>query len=315
MTLSRPSAIVTLGTRTLTAPEAGLASLSVHLKRGAHDRVELTFWPKSKFASAATGDEASVKLGPKDSEVDVWSGTLTSVERTPTLLVVIGHAPTAALTSERKANTYLAQTLGDIVRDLAGSVTIDALDADADVPYYAVDQRRAVWGHLLDLASLSGHEVTCSPTGGLRFQPVSALPSTTRFRFGAELLGWGADPQTRLTPPTFAAHGSASESGSDKWHWLNPDPTSGSGGAQVIGGFHARAQAEALTTAVAERATRAALTGDVELVGQPTLRVGDVFTLSDLPTGDVGPVRAVGVVHTLDGRRGFRTLAHFEGVA
>src|SRR5439155_1309018 len=83
-----------------------------------------------------------------------------------------------------------------------------------------------------------------------------------------ELLAWHAGQAAEGTPPTFAAHGSASESGSDKWHWLNPDPTSGAGGSQVIGAFAARGLADDLTAAVANRFKRAAVMGEAELVGQ-----------------------------------------------
>lgn len=307
----RPSAIVTLANQTLNAAEAGLVSLHVTLSRGAHDAIEMAFWPKTKFSSASPGDKVSVQLGFKDAEEDVWSGEVTSVDQTASALIVIGHSPTVALSRERKSQTYVGQTVGDIVRDLASSVDIDTVDATSDLSYYAVDHRRSVWGHLLDLAMLTGSEITCSASGGLRFLPVNPLPSSTRFRFGAELLAWRAGPGMEGTPPGFAAHGSASESGSGKWHWINPDPTSGAGASQVIGAFHSRSLADALSTAVANRFKRSAVGGDVELVGQPTLRAGDVFGLSDLDS-DPGPLRALTVTHAVDGA-GFRTRARVEG--
>ena len=315
MTLPRPSAIVTLANRRLTAAEAGLASVRVCLARGCHDAAEITLWPQSKFASAQVGDTMSVQLGVRDEEEDVWSGTVTAVDWTAQALVVTGHAHTEALSRERKSQTYVAQTVADIVRDLASSVDVDEVDASGELSYYAVDHRRSVWSHLLDLARLSGCEITCSAAGALRFLPASALPSTTKFRFGAELLSWRAGAASAGTAPTFAAHGSASESGSEKWHWINPDPTGGAGGSVVIGAFHAKALAESLSTAATNRFTRAAVSGEVELVGQAALRVGDVFSLADLPGGDPGPLRARSVTHVLDGARGFRTSARVEGGA
>jgi hypothetical protein len=309
----RPSAIVTLANRTLTAAEAGLVALRVELSRDRHDVVELTFWPRSTFSSAQSGDTVSVQLGFKDEEEDVWSGEVTTVAYTAHGLHITGVAPTAALSRERKSQTYLGQTVADIVRDLASSVDIDQVDAGAQLSYYAVDHRRTVWGHLLDLATLSSCEITCSADGGLRFLPVNPLPSTTRFRFGAELLSWRAGAGSAATPPAYAAHGSASESGSEKWHWINPDPTSGAGERQVVGAFHSRSLADALSTAATDGARRARVGGDVELVGQATLRAGDVFSLADLASGDPGPLRALTVAHSLDGMRGFRTVAHVEG--
>jgi len=309
----RPSALVTLANRTLSAAEAGLVSLRVTLSRGRHDAADFTFWPRSKFSTAQPGDTVSVQLGFKDEEEDVWSGEVTTVASTAHGLLITGLAPTAALSRERKSQTYLGQTVADIVRDLASSADIDQVDASGQLSYYAVDHRRSVWGHLLDLAELSGSEITCSAGGGLRFLPVNPLPSSTRFRFGAELLSWRAGTGGAATPPTYAAHGSASESGSEKWHWINPDPTSGAGGSQIIGSFHSRSLAEALSKAASDGAARASVGGDVELVGQATLRAGDVFSLADLASGDPGPLRALTVAHVVDGTRGFRTVAHVEG--
>ena len=313
MTLQRPSAIVTLANRRLTAAEAGLLSLRITLGNGRHDSLELSLWARSKFASAAAGDTVSVQLGYLDHEEDVFKGEVAAVAQRTDSVFVTALAKTASLSRERKSQTYVGQTVADIVRDLAGSIDIDQVDGTTQVSYYAVDHRRSVWGHLLDLAALNGSEISCSGSGGLRFLPVQALPSPTKFRAGAELLSWRAAKRTAGTAPTFAPHGSASESGSDKWHWISPDPTSGGGESQVIGSFHARDAAEALSKAVADGRTRAALEGEVELVGQPTLRPGDVFSLSDLPGGDPGPLRAVLVTHAVDARRGFRTVARVEG--
>jgi hypothetical protein len=315
MTLSRPSAIVTLANRRLTAAEAGLLSLRVVLTRGTHDTAEIILWPQTKFASAQPGDTVNVQLGLRGEEEDVWSGIVTGVERNSHALIVTGQANTVALSRERKSQTYVGQTVADVVRDLASSIDVDTVDAPAELSYYAVDHRRTIWGHLLDLARLSGSEITCSAAGALRFLPERALPSSTRFRFGAELLSWRVGAAAVGTPPIFASHGSASEAGSEKWHWINPDPTSGAGGGQVVGAFHARSLAEALSTAVETRFTRAGVVGQVELVGQAALRVGDVFSLSDLESGDPGSLRALAVTHTVDGAHGFRTVARVEGAA
>ncbi|MEO8368310.1 MAG: hypothetical protein ABI806_03855, partial [Candidatus Solibacter sp.] len=278
----RPSAIMTLAGQKLTGPEAGLYWLRVRLARGSHDQVELSLWPRTKFASAQPGDTLTLQLGLMDAEEDVWSGEVTRVEQTAQAVLITGHSATAALSRERKAQTYVGQKVGDIVRDLASPVAIDEVKADTELSYYSVDHGRSVWGHLVDLADLSGCELSCSASGGLRFVPVNSLPSATKFRYGAELLSWRLGPSTAGKAVTFAAHGSASESGSEKWHWVNPDPTTGKGGSQVVGGFHSRSAADALSQATEDRVKRAAVSGEIELTGQATLRPGDVFSLSDL---------------------------------
>ena len=309
----RPSAIVTLAGRRLTAEEAGLTALRARLSRGSHDVMDLQLWPKSKFAGAAPADTLSVQIGFKGEEEDVWAGEVTAVSRSAHAVHITGHARTVALSRERKSRTYLSQTVADIVRDLASAVDVDQVDGASELSYYAVDHRRSVWGHLLDLASLTGSEITCSGSGALRFRPIAPLASATRFRYGAEVLSWQVATAAHGPAPVFAAHGSASESGAEKWHWVSPDPTGGAGGSQVVGAFHARSLGEALSNAAAKSAERAGISGQVQLVGQPALRAGDVFSLADLPGGDPGPVRALAVVHLLDATRGFRTAVSVEG--
>jgi hypothetical protein len=315
MTAQRPSVITTLGGRTLRANEAGLVQLRADLAAGGHDWLEMSLFSRSKFASASPGDALTLQLGFEDDESDLFSGEIASVEQRPDRVVIVALAPTAALARLHRCQTYQSQTVADIVRDLAASVSIDQVDASADVSYYAVDTRRSVWGHLLDLAELSGRELSCSPSGGLRFLPISSGPATTRLRFGAELLSWRLDRTPGGSAPTFAAHGSASESGSANWHWLSSDPTSGSGEAQVIGGFHARASAEALSTAMTLAEKRRKLGGWLELLGRPELRVGDVLEVSELASGDPGPLRAKAVRHVVNATRGFRTTVRVEGAA
>lgn len=303
--MKRPSAIVTLGGRSLRASEAALASLRVRLARDSHDAVELVLDPRTKLARAKPGDELSVRLGFVGEEADVWSGDVSGVERTARALLVTGLARTARLSRERKAQTYVAQPLADVVRDLAGSIAVDRVDGSTELSYFAVDQRRSVWGHLLDLAQLFGSELSCSASGGLRFLPIEPLPSATRFRHGAELLAWRVGPSEPPAATAFVAHGSASTSGSAKWHWLEPEPSTGEGRNRVIGAFHSDAAAEAASRGAQGRARRAAVRAELTLVGQAQLRVGDVFSLAELPQGDPGPLRALAVTHHLDGVRGF----------
>jgi hypothetical protein len=311
--MNHPSVTVTLANRVLTAAEAGLAAITVTLARNAHDTAQLELWPRSKFASAAAGDDMAIKLGFKDEDADVWTGLVTRIDRAPDVLRITGHAPSHKLSRAYKSQTYVGQSVADLVRDLASEIDVDTVDVSADLAYYAVDHRRSMWGHLLDLALVSGAEVSASASGGLRFVAIDPLPSTTTFRYGAEILAWHAGPGTPAHAPVFAASGSASESGSDKWHWLNPDPTGGNGGSQVIGAFHAKALAESLSSALGNADKRSSVAGTVELTGQAAVRCGDVFSLSDLPSGDPGPLRALSVIHRIDARRGFRTTVRVEG--
>ncbi len=59
MTLPRPDAKITLEGRALHANEAGVATLRLDLGFNGHDRLRMTLWRSSKFASAAPGGDTS----------------------------------------------------------------------------------------------------------------------------------------------------------------------------------------------------------------------------------------------------------------
>lgn len=252
-----------------------------------------------------------IELGTDASEVDVWTGKITAVYVSPEAVYIEGLAPTAVLSSERKSQTYLNQGAADVVRDLASSVDIDSADSSLQLEYYAVDARRSVWGHLLDLAMLAGAETTISPSGGLRFVELRSKPASRKFRFKADLLHWQVGAAAAPKALVYAAGGAASEAGKDKWHWVNqesaPDP------ALSVGAFQSKASAEALGKASAAYVGRAAVHGQVRLVGTSDLRPGDVFALEGLPAGNPGDLRATSVTHHFSGTRGFWTDAGVEG--
>jgi hypothetical protein len=147
---ARPSAVVTIDGRALNAAQAGLVRLRVVLGNGAHHWVELIVWPDSKFARVKPGASLAIALGKVDDEQDVMSGEVTSVLRAGDAVVIEGLSATRALSQARRSQTYVSQSIADIVRDLASEVDVDEIDASLKLEAYVVDHRRSVWGHLLD---------------------------------------------------------------------------------------------------------------------------------------------------------------------
>jgi hypothetical protein len=307
----RPAAHVTIAGKRLSAAEAALAGMTVTLGRFSHDRVRLLVWPQSKFAGATVGSVMKVELGTGDGEEDVWTGKVSTVLVSAEAVTIEGLSPTAALAGERKSQTYVNQGAADVVRDLASSVDVDEADTNLQLEYYAVDTRRSVWGHLVDLALIAGAEITASPAGGLRFVEIRSEAASRKFRYGADILSWRAgatDPPKALA---YAVHGAASEAGSDKWHWISQQAAAEP--SLVVGAFCSQSSADALNKAATERSKRLAVRGHVRLVGAGGLRVGDVIALEDLPDGGPGDVRVESATHYFSGLRGFWTDAVVEG--
>ena len=309
----QPSAVMTIDGRSLSAAEAALVSLRVVLANGAHPWAEIVVWPRSKFAAAKPGSSLSVALGTVGSEEDVLSGEITSVSQTVGGVVLEGLGATAALSRARRSETYVRQSVADIVRDLAGAVDVDEIEADLKLEAYSVDDRRTVWGHLVELARLSGAEVGSSAGGGLRFLPVRSGTATRNFRHGAELLEWKIAAGRAADSPGVAPHGAGSEAGQEKWHWLLRDPLgSPDKPSLVVGAFHSRDAAGKLAEALEARAKRAARGGWLRLVGESKVRPGEIVAVSDLPGNDPGPLRVLEVRHAFDAG-GFMTSLAVEG--
>ncbi len=308
-----PSAILTVDGRSLSAAEAGLLSLRIVLANEAHHWARIRVWPRSKLAGVKPGATLSIALGPVDSEEDVLSGEITSVSQTAAAVVLEGLSATAALSRTRRSQTYVSQSVADIVRDLAGEIDVDEIESDLKLEAYSVDDQRSVWSHLMELAELSGAELGSSADGGLRFVPVRSGSATRNFRHGAEVLEWKLEMAQPPEPLEVASHGAGSEAGQEKWHWILHDPlASASKPSRVVGAFHSRDAAETLAKALAARAKRAAVDGWLRVVGESKVRPGEIVAVDDLPGDDPGPLRVLEVRHTLDAT-GFLTHLAVEG--
>jgi len=317
MTLARPRALMTLAGQRLSSAESGLVRLEASLAvTGAHDAVALCFWPSSKFAGAKTGDSLVVALGEEGSEEDVWSGEVSAARAEPDGIWIEGLAKTSALSRARRSQTYLSQSIADIVRDLASDVDQDQVSEDLELEAYSVDDRRSVWAHVLELAELCGAEVGASASGGLRFVPIESGSADLELRYGADVLGWSLGPVREQEPPQVEASGSASDAGAERWYWLRRSPVgsgSAAGATRVVPAFRTRAAADRLARALSDRAARAAVKGRLSLVGRADLRPGQRVAVKGLPSGDPGTLRALSVEHCFDGSVGFTTTVLVEG--
>lgn len=313
MSLSRPSARVSLGGQEYSAAEAGLVRVRICMGlSGGHDLAELTLWPSSRLKDAAAGDEMSVSLGEVDSEEAVWTGEVTEVLAGADALVLEGLAATVAISRARKSQTYVSQSVADIVKDLASDMDVDEVQGDLQLDAYSVDDRRSVWSHVLDLAALTGADVGCSAEGGLRFVPYESGSADVSLRYGAHVLSWHAGPAPAPAVPVVAASGAASDAGAEKWHWLTRDPAGGSSPARVVAAFRTKDAADQLNQVLADRAARAAVRGHLTVVGRHDVRPGMRVEVEDLPSGDLGTLRVLAVEHVLDARSGFTTALTVE---
>jgi len=333
MTLVRPSAVVTLDGRRLTSAEGAVLRARVRLGMGlAHDAAEIYCWPSSKLKDASVGATVSVALGDAGGEADVWTGEVTDVRLTPDGVALEGLASSIALSRTFTSQSFVGVSVADVVQQLASAagVTVDRASGDTTLSSYAVDDRRSAWAHLNDLARLVGADLTVTAAGALAFVAPSSSPGAaiasaagqltsalgvggSGLRYGANVLDWRASTRSAADTAGVASYGSASESGSDKWHWIRHDPNAqGSGPVRIASAVHSRDGAAAVASALAARAQRATRRTQVVVVGDATLRPGQTTRIANLPGDAGGDLRIVAVEHTLDGDAGLVTRLTLE---
>jgi hypothetical protein len=311
----RPVAAIDIDGRVLHADESALIRLTVESALGCHDAVSMAFWPGSKFAGAVQNAKVKVRLGTKeDGDEAVCAGEVIAARRSPDAVRLDGIAPTVALSRAAKSQSYLRQTIGDIVRDLAGEVEIDEVESDVTLESYAVDTGRSIWGHLRDLAWLAGADLGCAPSGALRFVKIRGGSATRTYRYRNHLLAWNVAATAAAGSPAAAPHGAASEEGQDKWHWILHDPAPAADTPmKVVGGFQTRDAADNLSNALDQRAQRSAARGSLVVVGDAAIRPGAVIDVKDVPEFAPGALRVLAVRHQFDAHAGFRTRLTVEG--
>jgi len=320
MTLLRPAARLTVAGRAFSAAEGAVRGLRLQLGLGTHDAVTIALGPQSPLGDTEVDATLEVALGYGDDPAVVFTGTVAGVEKVPGGLLLEGLAATWPLSRTRVAQSYVQQTVKQIVEDLLGQAEVDAGQIDASLKLFAfhVDERRTVWAHIQTLARLAACDVICAPDGTLDFHPPRSGPTADHtLRHGADLVRWSLGPRQAPPAPAVVPYGAASEEGSEKWHVLLREPDGGSPDKPTLvpAALRDRDGARALETALGKAAERSATGGALLVVGNAELRPGDVLELSDMPAGEPHLVRATAITHLLDGATGFRSALSVEGVA
>src|SRR5205814_4534847 len=125
------------------------------------------------------------------------------------------------------------------------------------------------WWHLRGLARLAGCDLSASPAGELLWRP-RGRGEPRALRYGADLLAFSEGESTAVEAPAVAPHGSASAAGTDRWHWVNPDPLGQNPDpARVRGPIVSEAAATTASDAAKARSAARAKCGRVVVGGRP----------------------------------------------
>ena len=153
--LFSPAYSVTIGNQRWTE-QALLIEIGLHAAPMV-DTAEIVF-PAAAPLEAAPGDDVTIHLDSGEIEADVFSGQISSIERSLDRIRVRALDGGGILARLRLVVTYEKVSAGTAIRKLCSEAGVDvgSVDDGVDLAFYAVDDQRSALVHIARLAGFSG---------------------------------------------------------------------------------------------------------------------------------------------------------------
>jgi phage protein D len=321
----KPTYAVMLGSFRLASDHlAPLVALRVdRAKNAGADWATVTIG-RVQAVSVSAGDPATVELGWDGDTTLVFTGQVEAVTQEITGTTVTAAGSQMTLIRARSDRTFTRQSAGQVVSALAGDAGVETgtVEDGIDLPAYHVDSARRAWEHCLGLARRCGFDCYANADGTLVFAPFTTLVADKTFRYAAEVLSASLQRWRPGGGATVVPESPASGQGDDTSAWLvkDPSPYQGEAGdpATLVVSDPLLRTKEAADSAAAGLVAfwqRQVITGDVELMGDPDVTLGQAIALSGMPDDSWNDTyQVLAVRHVLDDRRGFRTQAGLGGM-
>jgi phage protein D len=326
----KPAYQISVGGRTLDStsqPRAStLVTLTVTLDADTPVSVAEMFLGQVGGSAPELGDAITIQLGYADDPKPdkVFTGTVVRIEPGITVNRVIAHDCANPLLQTFLDQTFLDTNAGAIVRDLVGrtKVVTGTVEEGIGLPAYVVDGRRSLLWYIRELAEFCGFDCYTDADGSLVFASFSGSRTAQVLRYAEHILELNVDRRASVAPRVQAWGESPGASrGDDSWAWLTKDFTRYRGEAgtgdpvRLLQRSALRTAKSAATAATAlhDRLAREALRGDVHVLGDASMKLGDAVRLSATPRDD-GTYRIRRVVHRLSKSDGFTTTVGFTAL-
>lgn len=333
MTLLSPTYRVTLGDQRIDMNSEPLASTLVALDvrrdmAPLSDRFDLTVARVGALAPERD-DAAAIELGfagAAEAPKTVMTGTIDMVDAGPERVRVTGFGAGAALSRSRANTAFRDKTAGQIVTELADAagVSVTRTGPSEVLPYFVADAARSRFAHMTTLADLTGFDLFADTGDALVFEPFGNGRRVFPLDHDEDVLEYRierAQPQALSVDARGESPGASA--GTESWSWLvrDSEPRRGSAGS---GAPLALLEHAALRTA--ESAQRAAdallsrirnrqLRGQVTVLGNPDIQLGDAIRLRGMPDDDLNATFQIrGLRHRIDKRTGFVTRIRIQSV-
>lgn len=273
-------------------------------------------------------NEAAVSLdmGWGDSGSTVFTGSIQSLEFSLNEVHGVAYGSQKDLVQSRVDETYIDQSAGDVVKDLASKAGIDTgtIDDGIQLPKYLAQGNLSLFEHLHELARVCGVDVFTDEEGKINFTKREAFSADFTYQFGINLI----DARITQSKPSISSievipESPASQEGDESSSWFVKSSQDLAGS---VGDGNTRRFSNALCTTKdsAETAAKAyqrdierrSVKGKIMIMGEADANPGQVVELKDMPDGITNGFYEInGVEHALDAIRGFRSTLHLWGQA
>jgi hypothetical protein len=271
------------------------------------------------------GDSISIDLIAGDVTSTVLKADVQSIHSSFGLTTITGTTGMQKLAGTRINQVYSAQTLGQIVRDLASQagVNIGSIDDGGTYSYFVVHESRNVLAHIRELASLEGTDLYFDSSNQLNLTTFQKTSPDHTFYFGIDIL----DVEL-LHFDTPAAHvivygeSPVSNQGSDAWPWIAKDLSPFRGevgkGAKLLTvgdrSLRTKEAADHYASAKLGAITDQSAIGHLRLMGNPKVNLGDAFEVKNAKPPELnGLFKVTSVQHVFSKVRGYLTVVGFSG--
>ncbi|GAB4525778.1 MAG: hypothetical protein OHK0046_41970 [Anaerolineae bacterium] len=158
--------------------------------------------PLAQALHPALGVAVEIDLGYGADMVRVFSGVVVHVENNLTTQRVVAHSPVQRLLHHYHSHIFEDCTSGEIVRHLAAEARVQTVEiADGShIPFLVVNESRAIYAYLLDLARRSDVALYCDAQGRLVFQRRRSGTRTHTLAYGEDLLAVQLMPTSSNKP-------------------------------------------------------------------------------------------------------------------
>jgi hypothetical protein len=272
----------------------------------------------------APAAEATVSISIDDNmvftgHIEGWRGGVAQAEaHCGDALALLARADTEAV--------YEDMSAGDIISALLDEAGLEAGEilAGPQIPRYCVHRGARLLRQLEALAQLSGADWYCDSDGKIQVVAGDWSGTSHTATWAENLL----DSQLQRVPPSIAGYtiwgeGAAGSQGAEKFFWLpsSLDAVSGESGESSrmrrlhSGALRSAEAAQAMADGLQTRSNNRNLVGNILLIGDASLQLGDSITVAELPDtqaqlrdlvdGQTLKIRAIR--HLLDNQQGFRT--------